>query len=93
MTAQAAAKKSWQNRNLRNWRNQVGDLLEGRQITVKGRIEWNGIYTAAKRKGVRALRVKISLFQFAVAAAGRYDRKIRFIQLERHGVIKPKNRS
>jgi hypothetical protein len=79
-TAQAAAKKSWENRKLRNWRDQVGDLLEGKQITVKGPIEWSGIYTAAKRKSVRVLRVKISDSQFAVAAAGRFARKIQFVK-------------
>ena len=38
-TAQTAAKKSWQNRSLRNWRDQVGDLLAGkRQFNDTGRL-------------------------------------------------------
>ena len=56
------------------------DLLEGKQIIVKGKIEWNGIYTAAKRQRVQARRVQISDSQFAVAAAGRWNQKIGFIR-------------
>jgi hypothetical protein len=33
--AQAAAKKSWESRDLPNWRDQVDDLLKGKQIFVK----------------------------------------------------------
>jgi len=58
--AQAAAKKSWENRNLPNWRDRVDDLLEGKQIIVKDLREWNSIYVAAKRKRVHTLRFKIN---------------------------------
>jgi hypothetical protein len=78
--AQAAAKKSWENRNLPNWRDRVDELLEGKQIIVKDLREWNSIYVAAKRKRVRTLRFKIDDSKFAVAAEGIYDRKIEFIQ-------------
>jgi len=54
--------------------------LKGKQIIVNGRIEGNSIYVAAKRNWVRALCIKISDSQFAVVAARRYGRKIRFIQ-------------
>jgi hypothetical protein len=57
--AQEAAKKSWLNRDLPNWRDQVADLLKGKQIIVNGVPEWNGIYVAARRKGVQALRFMI----------------------------------
>jgi hypothetical protein len=77
--AQAAAKKSWENRNLPNWRDRVGDLLKGEQIIVNGLREWNSIYVAARRKKVQALRFKISDSEFAVVAEGIYGRKIKFI--------------
>ena len=78
--AQAAAKKSWENRNLPNWRDRVDDLLEGKQIIVKDLREWNSIYVAAKRKRVHTLRFKINDSKFAVVAEGIYDRKIEFIR-------------
>jgi hypothetical protein len=77
--AQAAAKKSWQNRDLPNWRDRVGDLLKGKQILVKDLREFNAIYVAARRKGVQTRRFKLSNAQFAVVAEGLYDRKIEFI--------------
>jgi hypothetical protein len=78
--AQAAAKKSWENRALTNWRDRVGDLLQGKQILVKDLREWNSIYVAAKRKRVQTLRFKIADAKFAVVAFGVYERKIEFIQ-------------
>ena len=66
--AQAAAKKSWENRALTNWRDRVGDLLQGKQILVKDLREWNSIYVAAKRKRVQTLRFKIADAKFAVVA-------------------------
>ena len=77
--AQAAAKKSWENRDLPNWRDRVGDLLEGKQIFVKDLREFNAIYVAARRKGVQTRRFKLSDNRFAVVADGFYDRKIEFI--------------
>ena len=77
--AQAAAKKSWQNRDLPNWRDRVGDLLKGKQILVKDLREVNALYVAARRKGVQTRRFKLSNAQFAVVAQGLYDRKIEFI--------------
>ena len=77
--AQAAAKKSWQNRDLPNWRDRVGDLLKGKQILVKDLKEVNALYVAARRKGVQTRRFKLSNAQFAVVAEGLYDRKIEFI--------------
>jgi hypothetical protein len=58
--AQAAAKKSWQNRDLSNWRDRVGDLLKGKQILVKDLREFNALYVAARRKGVQTCRFKLS---------------------------------
>src|SRR6266481_4777124 len=63
--AQAAAKKSWQNRDLPNWRDRVGDLLKGKQILVKDLREFNALYVAARRKGVQTRRFKLSNAQFA----------------------------
>jgi hypothetical protein len=80
--AQAAAKKSWQNRDLPNWRDRVGDLLKGKQIVVKDLREFNALYVAARRKGVQTRRFKVSNAQFAVVAEGLYDRKIEFIAAE-----------
>jgi len=77
--AQAAAKKSWENRDLPNWRDRVGDLLEGKQIFVKDLREFNALYVAARRKGVQTRRFKLSNTRFAVSADGLYDRKIEFI--------------
>ena len=77
--AQAAAKKSWENRNLPNWRDRVDDLLKGNQILVKDLRQFNSIYVAAKRKRVHTLRFKVSDSKFAVVAEGIYDRKIEFI--------------
>ncbi len=77
--AQAAAKKSWQNRDLPNWRDRVDDLLKGKQILVKDLREVNALYVAARRKGVQTRRFKLSNAQFAVVAEGLYDRKIEFI--------------
>ena len=54
--------------------------MKGKQIIVNGRREWNSIYVVAKRKWVRALCIKISDSQFAVVAARRYGRKIKFLQ-------------
>ena len=48
--ARAAAKKSWENRDAPNWRDRVGDLLEGKQIFVKDLREFNALYVAARRK-------------------------------------------
>jgi hypothetical protein len=78
--AQAAAKKSWENRNVPNWRDRVDDLLKGKQILVKDLREWNSIYVAAKRKRVHTLRFKVNDSKFAVVAEGIYDRKIEFIR-------------
>ena len=77
--ARAAAKKSWENRDLPNWRDRVGDLLEGKQIFVKNLREFNALYVAARRKGVQILRFKLFNARFAVVAEGIYDRKIEFI--------------
>jgi hypothetical protein len=77
--AQAAAKKSWLNRDLPNWRDRVGDLLKGKQILVKDLREFNALYVAARRKGVQTRRFKLSNAQFAVVAEGLYDRKIELI--------------
>jgi hypothetical protein len=77
--AQAAAKKSWQNRDLPYWRDRVGDLLKGKQILVKDLREVNALYVAARRKGVQTRRFKLSNAQFAVVAQGLYDRKIELI--------------
>jgi len=77
--AQAAAKKSWQNRDLPNWRDRVDDLLKGKQILVKDLREVNALYVAARRKGIQTRRFKLSNSQFAVVAEGLYDRKIEFI--------------
>ena len=77
--AQAAAKKSWGNRDLPNWRDRVGDLLEGKQIFVKDLREVNALYVAARRKGVQTRRLKLSKERFAVVAEGLYERKIEFI--------------
>jgi hypothetical protein len=78
--AQAAAKKSWENRNVPNWRDRVDELLEGKQIIVKDLREWNSIYVAARRKRVHTLRFKVNDSKFAVATEAIYDRKIEFIQ-------------
>jgi hypothetical protein len=77
--ARAAAKKSWENRDLTNWRDRVGDLLEGKQIFVKDLREVNALYVAARRKGVQTRRFKLSNARFAVVAEGLYDRKIEFM--------------
>ena len=77
--ARAAAKKSWENRDLPNWRDRVGDLLEGKQIFVKDLREFNALYVAARRKGVQTRRFKLPNARFAVVAEGIYDRKIEFI--------------
>jgi len=79
--AQAAAKKSWQNRDLPNWRDRVDDLLKGQQIFVKDLRQWNSIYVAAQRKGVPTLRFKVGSSKFAVVAKGIYDRKVEFIRM------------
>jgi hypothetical protein len=64
-----------------NWRDRVGDLLEGKQISVKDLREFNALYVAARRKGVQTRRFKLSNARFAVVAEGLYDydRKIEFI--------------
>jgi hypothetical protein len=77
--ARAAAKKSWENRDLSNWRDRVGDLLEGKQIFVKDLREASALYVAARRKGVQTRRFKLSKERFAVVAEGLYDRKIEVI--------------
>jgi hypothetical protein len=77
--AQAAAKKSWQNRDLPNWRDRVDDLLKGKQILVKDLREVNALYVAARRRGIRTRRFKLSSAQFAVVAKGLYDCKSEFI--------------
>jgi len=79
--AQAAAKRSWENRDLPNWRDRVDDLLKGEQIFVKDLRQWNSIYVAAKRKGVPTLRFKVGSSRFAVVAEGIYDRKVEFIRM------------
>ena len=68
--AQAAAKKSWENRNLPNWRDRVDDLLEGNQILVKDLRQFNSIYVVVKRKRVHTLRFKVSDSKYAVVAEG-----------------------
>ena len=73
--AQAAARKSWLNRDLPNWR----DRLRGIQILVKDLREVNALYVAARRRGIRTRRFKLSSAQFAFVAKGLYDRKIEFI--------------
>ena len=78
--AQAAAKKSWENRDMPNWRDRVDDLLEGKQILLKDLRQFNSIYVAARRKRVQTLRFKVSDSKIAVVAEGVYDRKIEFIQ-------------
>jgi hypothetical protein len=78
--AQAAAKKSWGNRDIPNWRDRVDDLLRGKQILVKDLRQSNSIYAAAKRKRVQTLQFKVSDSKFAVVVEGIYDRKIEFIQ-------------
>jgi hypothetical protein len=80
--AQAAGKKSWENRNLPNWRDRVDELLKGKQIFVRDLRQFNSIYVAARRKRVQTLRFKISDSKFAVVAEGVYDRKIEFIRAE-----------
>ena len=77
--AQAAARKSWLNRDLPNWRDRVGDRLRGIQILVKDLREVNALYVAARRKGIQTRRFKLSSAQFAVVAQGLYDRKVEFI--------------
>ena len=78
--ALAAAKKSWLNRDKPNWRDQVSELLKGKQIIVRSRKGWNGIYTAAQRKGVQALRFMIGVDEYAVVAQGRFPGKWKFIE-------------
>jgi hypothetical protein len=78
--ARAAAKKSWRKRDLPNWRDRVTDLVNGKQIILCGVWEGNGIYVAARRKGVRTLRFRIGADHFAVVARGRYSQKLKFIQ-------------
>jgi hypothetical protein len=68
--AQAAAKKSWQNRDLPNWCDRVDDLLKGKQILAKNLREVNALYVAARRKGAQTRRFKLSNAQFAVVAQG-----------------------
>ena len=81
--AQAAAKKSCQNRDLPNWRDLIGDLLKGKQIIVDGVREWNSIYVAARRRNVQALRFKISDSQFAIVAEGIYEQKVEALSVGR----------
>ena len=78
--AQAAAKKSWENRDIPNWYDRVDELLKGKQILVKDLRQSNSIYVAAKRKRVQTLQFKVSESKFAVVVEGIYDRKIEFIQ-------------
>jgi hypothetical protein len=78
--AQAAAKKSRENRNLPNWRDRVDNLLEEKQIIVKNLSEVDALYVAAKRKGVPTLRFKVSDSKFAVVAEGIYDRKMNLLK-------------
>jgi hypothetical protein len=42
--------------------------------------EWNGIYVAARRKGVQALRFMIGANKFAVVAEGKFGGKFKFIE-------------
>jgi hypothetical protein len=63
MLAQAAAKKSWKNRDLPNWRDRVGDLLKGEQILVKNLKEVNALFVAARRKGTKESRHAAANFQ------------------------------
>jgi hypothetical protein len=46
----SCGKKIVGNRDLPNWRDQVDDLLEGKQIFVRNLRQFNSIYVAAKRK-------------------------------------------
>ena len=78
--AQAAAKKSWESRNLPNWRDRIDELLKGKQILVKDLRQFNSIYVAARRRRVQILRFKVSDSKFAVVAEGIYDRKVEFIR-------------
>jgi hypothetical protein len=50
--AQAAAKKSWENRKVPNLRDRVDDLSKRRQIIVKNLSEVNALYVAARRRRV-----------------------------------------
>jgi hypothetical protein len=78
--AQAAAKKSWENRDLPNWRDRINDLFGRKADSRKRFAAGNSIYVAARRKRVQTLRFKVSDSKFAVAAERIYDRKIEFIQ-------------
>jgi hypothetical protein len=53
---------------------------QGKQIIVRGRKEWDGIYTAAQRKGVQALPFMIGVDEYAVVARGRIPGKWKFIE-------------
>jgi hypothetical protein len=72
--------KSWFHGDLPNWRDRVEELTRGEQIIVRREQGWNSIYIAAKRKGIRVIRTKISDSEFAIAAEGRYDLKLKNIQ-------------
>src|SRR5215470_14275258 len=77
--ARAAAKKSWENRDLPNWRDRVGDLLEGKQIFVK---DLRGLTRSVSRLDAKEFKHAASNFlirEFAVSADGLYDRKIEFV--------------
>jgi hypothetical protein len=76
-----------------NWRDRVGDLLEGSQIFVKDLREFNALYVAARRKGVQTRRFKLSNARFAVVAEGLYDRKIEFIAAGNVYYTRPKELS
>jgi hypothetical protein len=74
--AQEAAKKSWLNRDLPNWRDQVGDLLK-RETNHRQRRTADGTeFTSPQdEKGVQALRFMIGASKFAVVAEGKFRGK------------------
>src|SRR5262249_34761009 len=60
--ARSAAKKSWENRGLTNWRDRVGDLLEGKQIFVKDLREFNGSTRSMSRPAAKECKHAASIF-------------------------------
>jgi hypothetical protein len=77
--AQAAAKKSWENRDKPNWRDRVDDLLQGNPDPCKRFAAVQLDLCRGETRRVQTLRFKVSDSKFAVVAEGIYDRKIEFI--------------